>query len=169
MQLSALTSLAELRLLVGFLGEKDQFAWWKSSFFGPGCNAFLAPVFPRTQLLAQYAGLSRAAALLHDDHIGVGDVCHLFRLPEDLEQVVHRLVVEPSIRETLTGSVKNREVALASLREMAVPTKEAPDGAVRAGSLTDVRGSSAWRTVAAHYLQAFDRGVQAYPFFSDQQ
>lgn len=169
MQLSALTSLAELRLLVGFLGEKDQFAWWKSSFFGPGCNAFLAPAFPRTQLLAQYEGISRAAALLHDDHIGVGEVCHLFRLPEDLEQAVHRLVVEPSVREILTGRVKNREVAVTRLREMAVPSKEAAEGAVRAGSLADVRGGSAWRTVAAHYLQAFDRGVQAYPFFSNQQ
>ena len=90
MQSTELTSLATLRLLVGFLGEKDHFAWWQSSFFAPGSNAFLAPVFPRTQLLAQYEGVTRAASLQHDDRIGVGDVCHLFRLPEDVEQGLHR-------------------------------------------------------------------------------
>lgn len=169
MQSTELTSLATLRLLVGFLGEKDHFAWWQSSFFAPGSNAFLAPVFPRTQLLAQYEGVTRAASLQHDDRIGVGDVCHLFRLPEDVEQGLHRILQEPDIRESLIPRMTTRDLALSHLREIAGPTSGSATGPVCVGGLQDVRGASAWQTAAAHYVHAFDQGIQAYPFFSDRQ
>src|SRR5215212_10212064 len=66
MNATQLEALTTLRTVVGYLGERDQFAWWQSSFFAPTSRAFLAPVFGRTQALAQYAGVSRAAALVHD-------------------------------------------------------------------------------------------------------
>lgn len=169
MQTTELTSLATLRLLVGFLGEKDHFAWWQSSFFAVGSNAFLAPVFPRTMLLAQFEGVTRAASLQHDDRIGVGNVYHLFRLPEDVEQGLHRILQETAFRESLAKPMANRELAHSSLRDMAASTSGSVAGPVRVGGLQDVRGASAWNVAAAHYVQAFDQGIQTYPFFSDRQ
>ncbi|MEI6263193.1 MAG: BrxE family protein, partial [Deltaproteobacteria bacterium] len=71
-----------MRLLVGYLGEKDQFNWWPTTFICSFSNLFLSPVFPRTTLLSQYHGILEAARRLHDERIGVGSVFHLFRLPE---------------------------------------------------------------------------------------
>ena len=86
--------VASLRTVVGYLGEREQYAWWQCSFFGPGSKTFLAPVFGRTQVLAQAPGHARRP-LIHDERIGVGEVYHLFRLPEDMEQGIHRGV--PSV------------------------------------------------------------------------
>lgn len=169
MQTTELTALATLRLLVGFLGEKDHFSWWQSSFFATGSNAFLAPIFPRTQLLAQYEGVKRAATLQHDDRIGVGDVCHLFRLPEDVEQGLHRVLQEPAVRESLTPRISNRDLAISNLRDIAGSKSGATAGPVCIGRLQDIRGALAWQTVAAHYAHAFDQGIQTYPFFSDRK
>ena len=90
--------LVTYRLLVGYLGEKEQYGWWQSSFFTQGAGAFLTPLFPRTQMLAQCNGVTQAAALVHDERIGVGHVYHLFRRPEDLEQSIRHL------RETTEGA-----------------------------------------------------------------
>ena len=92
-----LVTLATLRILVGYLGEREQFGWWQSAFFAPGSQAFLAPLFARTQLLAQCNGVTRAACLIHDERIGVGHVYHLFRLPEDMEQGLHGILNEEDV------------------------------------------------------------------------
>ena len=52
-----------LRTVVGYLGEREQYAWWQSSFFGPGSKTFLAPVFGRTQVLAQCAGVTHGGGV----------------------------------------------------------------------------------------------------------
>jgi hypothetical protein len=44
MKRSDLIFLARLRLLVGYLGEQNQFDWWSCSFFSPSSKAFLVPV-----------------------------------------------------------------------------------------------------------------------------
>ncbi len=51
--------LAKLRVVIGYLGERDQFAWWQSAFFSAGSQAFLAPIFARTQFLAQCSGVTQ--------------------------------------------------------------------------------------------------------------
>ena len=78
--------LAELQAVIGYLGEREQSGWWQCSFHSTGSRAFLAPVLGRTPNLAQHVGASRAAALVHDERIGVGRVFDRFRLPGDLEQ-----------------------------------------------------------------------------------
>src|SRR5687768_11401701 len=108
--------IATLRAVVGFLGEKDQFGWWASSFFAAGSTAFLAPAFPRTQLVAQCMGVVGAASKVHDERIGVGQVYHLFRLPEDLEQAVHRVMHEQDVATGIRRHVANREKSMEFLR-----------------------------------------------------
>lgn len=46
--------ITELRVLVGYLGEKGQANWWGSEFFSATAAAFLAPIFNRSLFLAQY-------------------------------------------------------------------------------------------------------------------
>lgn len=69
---SNITTLLELRLLVGFLGERAQYAWWPTAFYEPSSRLFLEPVFAKTARLAQYHGVLEAARRLHDEHLNVG-------------------------------------------------------------------------------------------------
>lgn len=163
-----LETLATLRAVVGYLGEKDQYGWWQSAFFSPASNAFLAPVFARTQVLAQCSGVSQAAALIHDERIGVGHVYHLFRLPEDVEQGIHQTLHEPELCARLSAMVATRDAALDYLRELAGTSAAATDGIgpVKLGNAADLRQPEPLRLLAAHYLQGFQTGSQVYPFFS---
>ena len=92
-----------LRLLVGYLGERAQGAWWPTAFYEPSGRLFLEPVFGKTARLAQYHGVLEAARRLHDDHLSVGRY-HLFRLPEEVEQNLHGLI-ERQVREAATPPV----------------------------------------------------------------
>jgi len=133
MDITQLKTLAQVRAVVGYLGERDQYAWWQSGFFSPTRNAFLSPIFPRTQILGQYTGVVRAAALVHDERIGVGNVYHLFRLPEDMEQGVHRALHASDLAQTITVLVATKETALAYLRKEAGPGSKSDVGPTRIG------------------------------------
>ena len=85
MSASYLATLLQIRLLVGYLGERAQFAWWPTAFYEPSSQLFPAPVFSKTPQFAQYHGVTEAARLLHDEHLNVGSY-HLFRFPEEVEQ-----------------------------------------------------------------------------------
>jgi len=47
MKESYLSTLLQLRLIVGFLGERAQCAWWPTAFYEASSRQFLEPVFPR--------------------------------------------------------------------------------------------------------------------------
>ena len=110
-------TLLQMRLLVGFLGERAQFAWWPTTFYEPASRLFLDPVFSKTTRLAQYHGVLEAARRLHDAHLNVG--CHhLFRLPEEVEQDLHGLM-QGSTGENLTGqATQSQEGAMAALKHL---------------------------------------------------
>lgn len=156
--------LASLRLAVGWLGEQAPQRWWNSGFASNTSKAFLLPVFPRTALLAQYHGLREAAARIHDEHIGLGQVYHLFRLPEEVEQELHRLLAEEPDRLPLSinGEV---EQALAFLASQCAEVKAAA-GPVRIGEAEDLQSATAWDRVSSHYAVAFRGGAPTYPYFS---
>lgn len=42
-----LTTLLQMRLLVGFLGERAQFGWWPTAFYEASSRLFLEPVRKR--------------------------------------------------------------------------------------------------------------------------
>lgn len=160
--------LATMRAIIGYLGELGQHAWWQSSFFAPASRAFLAPVFARTPVVAQCVGVTRAAALAHDERIGVGRVYHLFRLPEDMEQSIHRALHDPDLGARITELNTNRDAALAFLREMAAPTAASGIGPTLIGEARILRTADTWRTVAGCYLRAFELGSQVFPYFGDR-
>lgn len=163
-----LVTLASIRIVVGYLGERDNHGWWPSSFFSPSSRAFLEPVFPRTMLLAQSAGIAAAAAITHDDRIGTGEVFHLFRLPEDVEQRIHALLHDQEVAARIAPLTAGLEAARTFLHRHAAEGVELRDGPVRVGGIADLREPGAWGPAVALYLGAFETGSQSFPFFADR-
>lgn len=159
--------LIGLRAAVGYLGEQGHFGWWPSSFFVAGSTGFLAPVFPRTHTLAQVTGVSRAAARSHDERIGVGNSYHLFRLPEEIEQAIHRRLLDAQTHQSITQRLTDRDAARAWLAEMAAPAADTAVGPIRIDGLHGVYAGERWSLAAAHYLAAFTNNNETYPYFTD--
>lgn len=158
--------IAELRLFVGFLGEKSQHNWWESNFLGNSSGAFLQHTFPRTTLLSQYHGVNEAALLVHDEYVGVGKNYHLFRLPVSIERNVANVIQELASDEKAISSLKSKEAALQRLSELAIKT-EAQDGPVNIGSFEDAKLEHLMHTSAGLYLNAFHQGMVIPPFLTE--
>jgi hypothetical protein len=167
MNAKQIKQLALLRIAVGLLGEQVQPRWWISTFCGANGKAFLAPVFPRTQVLAQLHGVSAAAAIVHDDHIGVGNAFHLFRLPEDLEQEIHGVASGEAVGE-ISDVMHSADSAMQFIKNSAARVCKDAVGPVKVGQMTSLREASSWRDVAAFYLSAFEGHKETFPFFSDR-
>lgn len=151
--------LLELRILVGFLGEQAQFAWWPTKFFEASSRLFLEPVFAKTSVLAQYHGVLEAARRQHDEHLNVGSY-HLFRLPEEIEQDLHAsLQSGAALPSPLT-----KESALASLAQLAESNAPAAIGPVSVGDIKNLRSPDVLAAIAGIYASAFDRDAKSYPY-----
>ena len=154
---------AELKLLVGYLGEKSQHNWWESNFLGASSSAFLMHTFPRTTLLSQYHGVNEAALLVHDEFVGVGKNYHLFRLPVSIERNVASAIQELTENEEFINSIKSKEAAQQRLSELATKV-EAQDGPINIGTFEDAKLESLMHTIAGLYLSAFQQGKKCLPF-----
>lgn len=160
-------TIAELRVLVGYLGEQAP-AWWPCQFFSPTAAAFLGPVFTRSTALAQYQGVTAAAARKHEEHIGEGRTFHLFRLPEIFEQSAAAVFADKDFEASIRTSVASRDQALARLAELAGGAASSSEGPVVVGDLTDELGD-ALKSCAALYLDAFSKGIQCFPYLREAQ
>lgn len=159
--------IALLRVAVGLLGERVNPRWWNSSFCSNNGKAFLSPIFPRTYIYAQYQGVVCAAALVHDDRIGIGKVFHLFRLPEDMEQGLQEIFKGGS-NKALDDVMKDADSATEFLRAYANGVQKISQGPVKVGQLSALRNPSAWREVASFFLSGFEHQRETFPFFSDR-
>ena len=153
-------NLAKLRTCVAFLGEKEQSNWWPSSFLSRSGDAFLAPVFPKTAALARVNGASGAAQVSHDEHIGIGDVYHLFRLPENIEHDISQLLSKDGSVLELTASEETAQAALQGLSDDQSSHGVGPllieQGVLDHGMIAKM---------AAAYLQGFSAGEHVYPYY----
>jgi len=166
MKVDQLRELAVLRAVVGFLGEQTEKRWWSSSFFGTGSQAFLGPIFPRTQILAQYHATSRVAAVLHDERIGIGNVFHIFRLPEDMERSLHDALQQHN--QVIAEHVVSPEVAFTYLNKISTTEDYEGVGPVKVGSIDDLRQGASWGQVASYYATGLARCTEVYPYFTDK-
>lgn len=155
----------ELRLIVGFLGERSQLNWWPTAFFESSSRLFLEPIFARTTKLAQYHGIREAARCLHDEHIGIGGVFHLFRLPEEIEQDLHRLMLEMQHDAHIHQLLSSKEAALEALADMMEESSAMTEGPIKIGQMHDLLTVIAQKTVAGAYYTAFTKGLKTYPYF----
>ena len=152
-----------LRLLVGYLGEAPHFGWWQTILLQPTSRPFLDPVFARTSKLAQYHGVREAARRLHDEHIGIGRVSHLFRLPAEVERDMHKRIEEQSGIESMFESLAHRETALSALALLAEGDREAAEGPISVGKADDL-SNKVLKEMARCYSAAFKQGIRSYPY-----
>lgn len=153
----------ELRLLIGFLGERTQHGWWPTGFYERSSRLFLEPVFSRTTRLAQYHGVLEAARRLHDEHLNVGSY-HLFRLPEEIEQDLHGLMHSGVGDRLAEQATQCRETAMEALVRFAASGKAAGEGPHAVGAVGDLGSEQTMGAMAAAYGSAFARGIRAYPY-----
>ena len=160
------TTIAELRVLVGYLGEKGQDNWWNSDFLSTTAAAFLTPIFNRSLFLAQYQGATAAAAKVHDEAIGVGRIYHLFRLPIGLEQASADALSDAAFVGTIQARLMSRELALARLAQLAGKPESPSPGPVSLGKMSqDLNGEL--QRAAGFYCAAFTAGIHTYPFIRE--
>ena len=160
-------AIARLRIIVGYLGEREQFGWWPSSFLAEWSPSFLSYAFSRTWPTAQVAGVVQAATLVHDERIGVGRVFHLFRLPESFEEALHQAVLRPGFASTIRAQFVDRQQALDLLESQSSTAALDSVGPVLVGPVQKLYDASVWRIVATHYRRGFESGSQVFPYFSD--
>ena len=167
MDTSAVT-IAEIRILVSYLGEKGQANWWGSAFFSSTATAFLAPIFNRSLFLAQYQGTTAAAAKVHDEAIGVGRIYHLFRLPIGREQASAEALHDAAFVQAVQARLANRELALARLAELAEKAESASPGPVSLGQMSEDLKAELKRA-AGFYCAAFTSGIQTFPYVRERE
>jgi hypothetical protein len=165
---SIAATIAELRVLVGYLGEKGQANWWGSDFFNTTAAAFLAPIFTRSLFLAQYQGATAAAAKVHDEAIGVGRIYHLFRLPIVLEQASADALNDATFVQAVQARLVNRELALARLAELAGKPEFASPGPVSLGQMSQDLKVELQRA-AGFYCAALTSGIQTFPYVREME
>lgn len=159
-------TIAEIRVLVGYLGEKNQANWWGSEFFSPSAAAFLGPIFNRSLFLTQYQGATSAAALVHDDVIGVGRIYHLFRLPIGLEQASADALHDAPFSQLLRDRLTNQEQAMTRLGDIATKQETVSPGPISLGQMGDDLGSELKRA-AGVYHAALKLGIQSFPYLRE--
>lgn len=163
MKESYLTTLLQLRVLVGFLGERAQCAWWPTAFYEASSRLFLEPVFSKTSRLAQYHGVLETARRLHDEHLSVGSY-HLFRLPEEVEQDLHVMLQSSAGEELASQAPPSKEAALDALKRLAVANCASSVGPTAVGSIRDIDSTDTLTVIAAAYLSAFTQNAKTYPY-----
>ena len=156
-----------LRYLVGFLGEKDQFGWWDTSFLGPTGLTYCEINFPRSALAAAGASATEAARRLHDSRIGKGGIFHLFRLPPALEESVHRKMMQTD-PDPVREMIGCKQTAQDALEEIAVEKLDAPEGPVQVGTVKTILYARSVEELAKHYFDAFLKGKVTFPYFMDR-
>lgn len=165
MTATSLPEILKLRLLVGYLGERAQHAWWPTAFYETSSRLFLEPVFSRTSRLAQYHGVLEAARRVHDEHLSVGSY-HLFRLPEEVEEDLHALVQRSAADEFIAQRLGSKDAASTTLKDSAGPANVAGIGPVAIGKIAELDSPETVRAIAAAYLSAFDQGQRTYPYLA---
>jgi len=157
--------MLELRLLVGFLGERAQFGWWPTAFYERTAGAFLEPVFARSSRLAQYHGVVEAARRLHDERLSVGSY-HLFRLPEEIEQDLHVAARSPVVSELADKIAAGRDNALETLQGLSGARRSGAAGPINIASIKEVESDAVLRAIGGVYVSAFASESQAFPYLS---
>ena len=160
---SYLPTLLQMRLLVGYLGERPQFSWWATSFFGDYSLRSLEFVTPKTSLLAQYHGVVEAARKLHDEHLNVGSY-HLFRLPEEVEQDLHAIMQSNVGADFAKQVPQDKDAALAALKILADAIPSSAVGPSAVGSIDQLSAAETLKSIAGAYVSAFSQKARSYPY-----
>ncbi len=155
----------QLRILVGYLGEKNQFNWWDTSFLNGTGLKFLEINFPRSAFSAGVHSVTEAAKQLHDKRIGRGRVFHLFRLPSMTEEKLHLELLNVDYARFLVD-IETKDSALGCLERLAGKLVDVAEGPVQVGALGTLMSDLAIREMSMQYFCAFTSGKQTFPYFT---
>jgi len=169
MEKTKIKTIAKLRILIGYLGEKSQHNWWLSSFFAQTSSSFLNPIFGKTSFVAQYQGVKEAATRVHDEHIGVGEVYHLFRLPENIEISLFRSLHDEKFVLESKKTITNKDRAQKALSELIMSSSRLKEGPVLIGDIDDFLMEESLSDIANLYHSAFLNDVQVAPYCKDKK
>lgn len=165
-KLLPIEDLINIRAIIGFLGEKSQFGWWDTNFLSETGLKFLKITFPRTAFSAGVNSVAEAARRLHDNRIGKGRVFHLFRMPEFVEQRIH-LRLQDFDSSSLLQSLKDKNNALEELQSMTNTSLGINEGPIQVGNRKNLLQLPYIKKTAKLYLNAFENGIQTFPYFSE--
>jgi hypothetical protein len=163
-QTDIIRQFAELRCLVGFLGEKKQNGWWDCSFLDSIGVRFLETTFPRTACSAAVRSTCEAAGGTHDAAIGRLKTFHLFRFPTAVEDRIES-EWEGLCPKGWTG-LTSMDEALRKLVGYVETPLQAPQGPVQIGTENKLVSTDAIAELAAHYYSAFTSGLRCFPYFA---
>ena len=153
-------SIALLRACISFLGEKDQCNWWPSSFLSKSGEIFLTPVFPKTNVMARITGASIAAQVVHDEHIGIGDVFHLFRLPENIEHDISQAL---AIESSILDNISSKDTAHTTLQMLTNGDTTQGIGPLLLNQ--NKINETVINQMASAYLAGFNNNQTVYPYY----
>ena len=156
--------LAKFRLLVGFMGERNQSGWWDSSFLAESSEAFLRPIFPRTFFQAQYRGVCESAKYIHDERIGRGRNYHLYRMPDAIEKLTEQVIHDSDFFTQLKSMLISKEAALEEIKVSSTQNTESLKGPILVGDYNPKDLEKILKITLGHYLRSFSDGSQCFPF-----
>jgi hypothetical protein len=160
---NSLTALLQLRLLVGLLGEGPDVGQWPTKFNEPSSRNFLEPVFAKTSRVARYYGVLEAARRVLDERLSVGSF-HLFRLPEEMEQDLHALILSPRGEELVGTLPQGKQDAIEMLKLLGSQDVQLADGPMASGRIDDIAKPETIRALASIYSAAFSRNAPTFPY-----
>ena len=159
--------IVRLRILVLALGEAHMSGWWKTQFLSTTGLSYLNRLYPRSSFAAAVRSASRAAKAVHDSSIGVGNVFHLFRLPQQHERRVEEFLrahgADPP--QAFAPMLNQREQLLEALEELGSANSSSARGPLRLGTLSDLQTDAWIAACASAYASAFRQGGKVFPYF----
>jgi len=159
-----LAQMMELRLAVGFLGSRAIRGWWDCDFLSSAGLGASEYNFPRDPAAASYQATNLAAKLHHDEAIGRNQSWHLYRLPTQLEVLLHQQIV--SSTAPLNVGLLQEGKAMAFLAKLADGEIDPPDGPVQIGRPDECASDAGISELAKHYHAAFRTGRVVLPYFA---
>jgi len=163
-----LETLLELRVSVGSAAEASTPPWWPTKFCTEQSDSFLRPIFPRSHWAARIHTITKCAARLHDERIGVNQrVFHLFRLPESIELQLASAAALPTAESLLQPLLDNPSKATSFLVRHAVSSSQSEPGPVRVGDIDSLLSGDVVPAIAAAYSRALTNSYQAFPFVTE--
>jgi hypothetical protein len=165
MKQEILKTICETRILIGFLGEKNQANWWDTSFLSGISLSFLTHIYPKSVFTAQYTGVCKAASIVHDEHIGIGNHYHLYRFPDSIEKSLFNIALQDlEWSSEIKEHIANKENALNRLAIIAKRDCDLSEGPVIIGDFEDKNLERLIREASSHYLLAFQKNVKSFPY-----
>lgn len=165
-------TLLRFQVLVLALGESKHYNWWKCSFLSPTGISFLQRLYPRAYFWNAVRSSSIAACAVHDSSVGVGNVFHLFRLPQDVNRALREIAGEERNQLTaeLSALLGDRARLLESLKAIAGgQLKKVQPGPIKVGMTQDLAKSGSISSMASLYSAAFLNDSKTFPYFEGQR